>query len=61
MIGGEFNDGASVTVYNDIYKWNIDKDEWKEIQAINTPPPRCSHQTVLYRDQVYLFGGRYYC
>lgn len=59
MIGGEFNDGASVQVYNEMYKWHVDKNEWRRIDSVNTPPPRCSHQTVLFKDKLYLFGGEF--
>lgn len=42
---------------------NEDKDEkpamWKSISSPNTPPPRCSHQSVVYRDHLYVFGGEF--
>lgn len=59
MFGGEFFDGETTTVYNDLFKWNVDKNEWRQIESLNTPPPRCSHQAVLYQDKVYVFGGEY--
>jgi hypothetical protein len=29
MTGGEFNDGATLIVYNDMFRWNVDRNEWK--------------------------------
>jgi len=52
MYGGEFCDGERIEVYNDLHRWNIEKNEWKLIESLNTPPPRCSHQTVLYMDKL---------
>jgi N-acetylneuraminic acid mutarotase len=59
MFGGEFCDGAGTVVFNDVLRWNIDKAEWKRIESLNTPPPRCSHQTVYFNDKLYMFGGEY--
>eukprot|EP01041_Mallomonas_annulata_P003369 gene3368-6669_t len=50
MFGGEFCDGEGTVVYNDLYRWNIEKNEWKKIESLNNPPPRCSHQAVFYKD-----------
>lgn len=46
-------------MYNDVFRWHVEKNEWKHIESLNTPPPRCSHQAVCYRDRVYIFGGEY--
>jgi N-acetylneuraminic acid mutarotase len=59
MFGGEFFDGEGTVVYNDVYRWNLDRQEWKLIESLNTPPPRCSHQAVYYKDRIYIFGGEY--
>lgn len=59
MFGGEFFDGDKTSVYNDLFKWSVEKQEWKQIESLNTPPPRCSHQAVFYKDRVYVFGGEY--
>lgn len=59
MFGGEYCDGEMTEVYNDLFRWNVEKDEWKQIESLNTPPPRCSHQTVLFNDKIYMFGGEY--
>jgi hypothetical protein len=57
LFGGEYFDGERVTVYNELYRWHIDKNEWKLIESLNTPAPRCSHQMVVYQEKVYMFGG----
>lgn len=59
MFGGEFCDGQGTIVYNDLFRWNLEKNEWKAIESLNTPPPRCSHQAAYYKDKLYLFGGEY--
>jgi N-acetylneuraminic acid mutarotase len=59
IFGGEFFDGEGNEVYNDLFRWNLEKNEWKQIESLNTPSPRCSHQAVLYKDKVYIFGGEY--
>lgn len=59
MFGGEFNDGSQVTMFNELYRWNVDRNDWKAIESLHTPPPRSSHQTVIYRDKMYLFGGEF--
>ncbi|KAL3661597.1 hypothetical protein V7S43_013357 [Phytophthora oleae] len=32
---------------------------WKSISSPNSPPPRCSHQSAVYRDHLYVFGGEF--
>ena len=59
LFGGEFCDGQSTVVYNELFQWNVGRNEWRQIASLNTPPPRCSHQAVLYKDRVYVFGGEY--
>jgi len=59
MFGGEYCDGAGTIVYNDLFRWNIEKMEWKLIESPNTPAPRCSHQAVYFNEKLYVFGGEY--
>ena len=49
VCSGEYCDGEGTTVYNEVYRWNLDKNEWKLIESLNTPPPRCSHQAVYFK------------
>ena len=57
MFGGEYCNGESTQTFNDVYRWNMDKNQWKIVESLNTPAPRCSHQAVYYNEKVYLFGG----
>ena len=59
LFGGEYCDGQGTEIYNDVYRWNPEKNEWKHVESLNTPPPRCSHQAVCYKDKLYIFGGEY--
>ncbi|RHZ00040.1 hypothetical protein DYB35_011835, partial [Aphanomyces astaci] len=59
MFGGEYFDGECNVCYNELYRWNLEANEWKLISSPNTPPPRCSHQSVVYRDHLYVFGGEF--
>jgi hypothetical protein len=49
LFGGEFCDGVGITVYNELFRWNVEKNEWRQIESLNTPPPRCSHQAVFFK------------
>jgi hypothetical protein len=61
MFGGEHYDGNPVNthVFNELYRWSVEVNEWSRISSINPPPPRCSHQAVLFRDSIYVFGGEF--
>ncbi|OQS05922.1 hypothetical protein THRCLA_01987, partial [Thraustotheca clavata] len=59
MFGGEYFDGECNECFNELYRWNLETNEWKLISSPNTPPPRCSHQSVVYRDHLYIFGGEF--
>ena len=61
MFGGEYFDGDKSKCYNDVFRYNVTKNEWKQIIAPNTPPPRCLHQAVTVREKgkMYMFGGKF--
>lgn len=59
LFGGEFFDGEETVVYNELYRWNVEKNEWRRVDSLNTPPPRCSHQAVIFKEYLYVFGGEY--
>ena len=40
-------------------RWNVEKNEWRQIESPNTPPPRCSHQAAFFRDHLYVLGGEF--
>lgn len=49
FFGGEHYDGQKVRVYNESYKFSIDKKTWRRILSPETPKARCSHQAVFYK------------
>ncbi|KAI1319979.1 hypothetical protein EDD11_002310 [Mortierella claussenii] len=60
FFGGEFYDGAKCAFYNDLYRYNIEKDEWRRITSPNSPGPRSSHQIVISpTGTLFLFGGEF--
>ncbi|CAK8986653.1 Kelch domain-containing protein 4, partial [Durusdinium trenchii] len=59
LFGGELFDGNSSDCYNDLFRLNLEKLEWKKISSPNSPDPRNAHQAVTVRDAVYVFGGEF--
>jgi len=44
---------------NDIYTYDIYKEEWKKIeQGEKIPEPRIAHAVCVYNGNMYLFGGK---
>lgn len=46
LFGGEFYNGQTLTVYNELYFYNIPKNEWKVVSAPGGPGPRSAAQMV---------------
>ncbi|KAM3368161.1 hypothetical protein ACQJBY_016612 [Aegilops geniculata] len=46
-------------VYGDLYRYDVEKNEWKLVSSPNSPPPRSAHQTVAWKNNVYMFGGEF--
>lgn len=59
VFGGEYFDGDVNVCYNELFRWNLDSNQWRYISSPNTPPPRCSHQAAIFRDHLYIFGGEF--
>ncbi|XP_055844133.1 kelch domain-containing protein 4 [Episyrphus balteatus] len=62
MFGGEFFNGQKICIYNDLFFYNIAKNEWKQVQSPNGPTPRSGHQMVPVASdggQLWLFGGEH--
>lgn len=61
LFGGEFFNGALATFYNDLYIYNINRDEWKKVTSPNSPLPRSGHAWCRGGNSggVYLFGGEF--
>lgn len=62
LFGGEYFNGNKTFMYNDLYFYNIKKDQWRILQCPVKPPPRCSHQAVMVSQcggQMWVFGGEF--
>lgn len=44
LYGGEFYNGQTLSVFNELYFYSIAKNEWKLVMAPGGPGPRSSHQ-----------------
>jgi N-acetylneuraminic acid mutarotase len=63
LFGGEFDNGQTTAVFNELYVYNIAKNEWRRVSSPNSPLPRSSHQAVALEmnneAQLWLFGGEF--
>ncbi|KAI9098768.1 hypothetical protein DFS34DRAFT_649471 [Phlyctochytrium arcticum] len=60
LFGGEHYDGNKLKVYNDLFKYRVDKKEWRKIVAPYSPGPRSGHQSVaLNNGQLLVLAGEY--
>lgn len=62
-IGGEFfSDDGKAYFYNDVYRYNPDKDEWRKFVSSTCPGPRSAHAVVASAaggGKLFLFGGEF--
>ncbi|KAH6561910.1 hypothetical protein BASA62_009530 [Batrachochytrium salamandrivorans] len=60
LFGGEYYDGQKVYMYNDFYKFDTEKHQWRRITSPNSPGPRSSHQVVITpAGRLFLWGGEF--
>ncbi|XP_030458240.1 uncharacterized protein LOC115678895 [Syzygium oleosum] len=59
LYGGEFYNGTKTFVYGDLYRYDVEKQAWKLISSPNSPPPRSAHQSVAWKNYLYIFGGEF--
>lgn len=59
LYGGEFYNGSKTFVYGDLYRYDVEKQEWKSVSSPNSPPPRSAHQAVAWKNYLYIFGGEF--
>lgn len=59
LFGGEYYNGALATFFNDLFIYNIDRDEWRKVTSPNSPLPRSGHAWCRGGNAggIYLFGG----
>ncbi|EDW40355.1 GL24939 [Drosophila persimilis] len=62
MFGGELYNGANISVYNDLFFYNIKANEWKALRSPGGPTPRSGHQMVSLASnggELWMFGGEH--
>ena len=64
MLGGEWYDVEKdkVRVYGELYRYRTDKGTWARANFAGkdvAPMPRSSHQCVIHKHQMYVFGGEF--
>eukprot|EP00798_Chlamydomonas_sp_ICE-L_P018504 gene18504-25003_t len=58
MFGGEYSDldSGKISMFNDLYRYNCDRQRWTKVISPNRPAPRCAHQGVVHKGQMYIFA-----
>jgi N-acetylneuraminic acid mutarotase len=61
LFGGEYFNGALASFFNDLFVYNINRDEWKKVTSPNSPLPRSGHAWCRGGNAggIYLFGGEF--
>jgi len=61
LFGGEYFNGALASFYNDLFVYNINRDEWRKVTSPNSPLPRSGHAWCRGGNAggIYLFGGEF--
>jgi hypothetical protein len=61
VFGGEYFNGALASFFNDLFVYNINRDEWKKITSPNSPLPRSGHAWCRGGNAggIFLFGGEF--
>ncbi|KAL8590625.1 hypothetical protein ACOMHN_011061 [Nucella lapillus] len=62
MFGGEYYTGKNMFLYNDLFFYNIRKNDWTHVTSPNAPPPRSAHQAVTVAGgggQMWVYGGEF--
>ncbi|XP_034254187.1 kelch domain-containing protein 4 isoform X1 [Thrips palmi] len=62
LFGGEYFNGQTTMLNNDMFVYNIPRNEWKILKAPAGAPPRSAHQMVAVaanKGQLWVFGGEY--
>ncbi|XP_026323314.1 kelch domain-containing protein 4 [Hyposmocoma kahamanoa] len=62
MFGGEYHDGQTTIVYNELLFFDPVKNTWRQVKAPSGPPPRSAHQAVATqanKGELWVFGGEF--
>ena len=58
LFGGEYFNGAENIVVDELLRYDVLKQEWKQIMTVEPrPAPRCAHVCIAYKSSLYIFGG----
>lgn len=57
LFGGECTDSKKYHCYNDLYLYNPDTRQWRQVQSQRPPGARCSHQAAIHENHMYVYGG----
>lgn len=57
LFGGEYYDGESNVASDQLFKFELSSQKWKQIKGFPRPPPRCAHSAVYFNRCLYVFGG----
>ena len=59
LYGGEWYDNSKTRVYGDLFRFDTAKRRWACVRSPGAPPPRSAHQTVAYKNFLFVFGGEF--
>ena len=61
VFGGEYFNGSLAKFFNDLFIYNVRKDEWRQVTSPNSPLPRSGHAWCRggNTSTIYMFGGEF--
>ena len=59
LFGGEYWNGARTESYNDLFRYNTEKRQWKVVTSPCCPTPRSAHQSIAFKEFMVTFGGEF--
>lgn len=60
LFGGEFFNGQKCRFFDDLYRYNTEKNEWRRFTSPTSPGPRSAHQLVATNTgKAWLLGGEF--
>jgi hypothetical protein len=61
LFGGEYFNGQHAKFWNELFVYNISRDEWRLVTSPNSPLPRSGHAWTRGGNDkgIYLFGGEF--
>ncbi|KAL2022806.1 hypothetical protein VTK56DRAFT_4622 [Thermocarpiscus australiensis] len=61
LFGGELFNGSLATFFNDLFVYNVERDQWRCVTSPNAPLPRSGHAWTRSGNSsaIYMFGGEF--